>query len=72
MNAKIEFKLPEEQEDFETAVNAYKYKQLVIEIDYLIREKIKHGEYQRETFEQLQAVRDFIYEFAINEKIDVV
>ncbi len=69
MKAKIEFNLPEEQEDFETAVNAYKYRQLVIELDRLLRGKIKHGEYQEETYDQLQEVRDFLHEFAANENI---
>jgi len=72
MKAKIKFKLPEEQENFEVTVNAFKYKQLAIEMDRLLRGKIKHGDYQEETLEQLEEVRNFMHEFAANENIEVI
>lgn len=44
MKAILEFSLPEEQEEHQTALDAGKWKEMVHEIDNLLRASLKHGD----------------------------
>lgn len=68
--AKLTFTLPEEQEDFQTAVNAWKYKILVGEIKEKIRRKIKDEEYSEEVFVALNELQEFITITCIDEGLE--
>lgn len=68
--AKLTFTLPEEQEDFQTAVNAWKYRILVGEIKEKIRRKIKDEEYSEEVFLVLHDLQEFIVTMCIDEGLE--
>ena len=68
---KLIFTLPEEQEEWLTAVNAIKYKILVSEIDEYIRKKLKHEELAEEVYKELEDIRSFINEMCINNAIEL-
>jgi hypothetical protein len=68
--AKLTFTLPEEQEEFETAANGWKYKILVGEIKEKIRRKIKDEEYSEEVFVVLNELQEFIVITCIDEGLE--
>lgn len=45
---KLEFQLPEEQEDFETAQKGWHYRIIIEELDNYLRSKIKYSELTEE------------------------
>lgn len=54
----LEFELPEEREDFETAQNGWKYKSILKELDEDLRRKLKyenHPPEARKIFEEMRA-----------------
>lgn len=67
---KITFTLPEEQEEFQTAVNAWKYKILVGEIKEKIRNKIKHEELDEDVYLALVDLQEFITNMCIDEGLE--
>jgi len=65
MKAKLEFTLPEEEEEYNTALNGHKWKYLLWDFDQcFLREIIKYGhnKYSEEQINTFQVVRDKIYE----------
>lgn len=68
--AKLTFTLPEEQEEFQTAINAWKYRILVGEIKEKIRRKIKDEEYSEEVFLVLHDLQEFIVNMCIDEGLE--
>lgn len=44
MKATLKFSLPEENDDFETATNGWKYRSVLIEFDNFLRSKLKYEE----------------------------
>lgn len=57
MKAIIEFDLPEENEEFLTAVHATAFSSTLHEIDNMIRSHLKHGEPLT-----MESIRDFLWE----------
>lgn len=55
MKAKLEFNLPEDQAEFDEAINGGKWKQVVWEIQQFLRKEIKYND--KVTEEQYQAYR---------------
>jgi len=55
MKAKLEFNLPEDQAEFNEAINGGKWKQVVWEIQQFLRKEIKYND--KITEEQYQAYR---------------
>jgi len=62
MKAILEFNLPEENEEFQTAINANKYASQVDQILGLIRRKYKYEEHTPEITEFFHNLRDEIHE----------
>ena len=60
MEATLKFNLPEETEEFNTAVNASNYKNAVWEINQYLRNKAKHSSDENKS-EIAQEVRDELY-----------
>jgi hypothetical protein len=54
----LKFKLPEEDEDFKTALYAIDYKDALSEINKFLRMKLKHGEFPEEVMAVYQEVRE--------------
>lgn len=44
MKALLKFSLPEEQDEFETANNGWKYRSILCDIDNFLRSKLKYEE----------------------------
>lgn len=57
MKAIIEFQLPEDNWEFETASNAAKYRIAISEILELIRKKLKYSELSNEEYGLLESIR---------------
>jgi len=63
MKATLEFTLPEEAQEFRTAINGWKFKSVLNEINEDLRSKIKwQDDMPDEVRFALQAVRDDMYQ----------
>jgi hypothetical protein len=63
MKATLEFNLPEEAQEFRTAINGWKFKSVLNEINEDLRSKIKwQDDIPDEVRFALQAVRDDMYQ----------
>lgn len=62
MKSILEFNLPEESQEFRTAINGWKYKSVLIEINEHLRSKIKWEEMSDEVMTALINVREDIYQ----------
>ncbi len=60
MKAILEFNLPEEQSEFNTAVKGEKFESALYAIDNACRGWLKYGHEFEDTADALQAVRDMI------------
>jgi hypothetical protein len=64
MKAILEFNLPEDQPDFQYAVDGWKWSMLVWDLDQKLRSETKHsdGTMHEERYKALYDVRDMIHE----------
>ena len=62
MEATLKFNLPEEQPEFDNAVNGTKWSLVAWELDQYLRSKIKHGELPQEAYDAFEECRDKLYE----------
>ena len=64
MKAILEFNLPEDQVDFQSAVNGDKWQYAMWKVDQELRSKTKYAPdtMSEETFKALSEIRDFLYE----------
>lgn len=58
----LEFTLPEEQDEFNTAVHASEYRAIIEDILNKTRNDLKHGSLTKATQDYLDKMRDEIYE----------
>lgn len=71
MKAKLEFNLPEEQVEFNLAVNGNKWSFVAWKIDQELRSKIKYSESITEEQRDIyQEVRNLINEYMIEQGLD--
>ena len=61
MKAKLTFNLPEEQEDFNDAVNGTAFKSVVWELDQYMRSQLKHGDLADDVHDKVQEIRDQLH-----------
>ena len=61
MKAKLIFNLPEEQEEFNDAVNGTSFKSVVWELDQYMRSQLKHGELTDDVHDKVQEIRDQLH-----------
>lgn len=64
MKATLEFNLPEDQQDFQMAVNATKFWSVLYELDQELRSKTKYApdDLPQDKYDAYQEVRDRMYE----------
>jgi hypothetical protein len=64
MKAILEFNLPEDQVDFQDATNGSKWSFAMWKVDQELRSKTKYAPdtMSKETYDALEAIRDFLYE----------
>jgi hypothetical protein len=58
MKAVLEFDLPEDNEDFQAAINGYNYKSAIKDFDELLRSEMKYKELSKETYNAYKYCRD--------------
>jgi hypothetical protein len=69
MKAKLTFNLPEEQEEFNDAVNGNAFKAVIWELDQWMRSQIKHGDLADDVHEKVQEIRDYLCELMTDNKV---
>ena len=58
MKAILEYYLPEENEDFQSAINGHNYKSAIWDFDQLLRSELKYKELSDETYKALKWCRE--------------
>ena len=66
MKAILEFNLPEDKEEFETASKAMDWAIVAWDIDQLLRDKLKYGKLFPNTRETLEEIRNTLNEMLVN------
>ena len=61
MKAKLTFNLPEEQEEFNDAINGNAFKAVIWELNQWMRSQIKHGDLADDVHEKVQEIRDYLW-----------
>jgi hypothetical protein len=69
MKAKLTFDLPEEQEEFNDAINGSAFKSVVWELDQYMRSELKHGELTGDVHEKVQEIRDELHSIMNEHKV---
>ena len=62
MEAILKFNLPEEQNEFDNAVNGAKWSLVAWELDQYLRKKMKYGEISQEAYDAFEECRDKLHE----------
>ena len=57
MNGILEFNLPEENDDFQAALNGHNYKSAIWDFDQLLRSEMKYKELSNETYKAFEWCR---------------
>jgi hypothetical protein len=61
MKAKLIFNLPQEQEEFNDAINGSAFKAVIWQIDMYLRSQLKHGELPESEYDKVQEIRDELH-----------
>jgi hypothetical protein len=69
MKAKLIFNLPEEQEEFNDAVNGSAFKTAIWELDQYMRSQLKHGDLPDDVHEKVQEIRDQLHSILDDNKV---
>jgi hypothetical protein len=70
MKATLEFNLPDEKEEFETATRAGRYVSALWHIGQNLRQKIKHGQLTEQEYKVYEEVRDMFWGALRDEGVD--
>ena len=73
MKAILEFNLPDDQQDFDMAVNAMKFWHVLYELDQDLRSKTKYAsdDLPQDKYDAYQEVRDMVYEVMSNNNVSL-
>ncbi len=73
MKGILEFDLRDDQKEFETAINADKYKSLIWDLDQYLRQQIKYSadNLSNDTINAFELIRDKIREELIENNISI-
>lgn len=71
MKATIEFNLPEENEEFNNAINGVKYKIIVQDIMNNLRSKLKYEELKEEEYDLYEKLREEFFDIIGSYDIDI-
>lgn len=69
MKAKLTFELPEEQEEFNDAVNGSAFKTAIWELDQYMRSQLKHGDLADDVHDKVQEIRDQLHSILDDNKV---
>jgi molecular chaperone GrpE (heat shock protein) len=69
MKARLTFELPEEQEEFNDAVNGNAFKAVVWELDQYMRSQLKHEDLPDDVHDKVQEIRDQLHSILNDNKV---
>jgi hypothetical protein len=69
MKAIIEFDLPEENDDFQAAINGHNYKSAIWDFDQLLRSEIKYKELSDDTYQAYKWCRDELRKILLQDNL---
>lgn len=69
MKAILEFDLPEENIDFQAAVNGHKYKSAIWDFDQLLRSEMKYKELSDETYNAYKWCREELRKILLEDNL---
>ena len=71
MKAKLTFNLPDEESEFQDAINGNAYKAVIWEIDQYLRSELKHAELPEDVHDKVQLIRDELHEIIQDHSISM-
>jgi hypothetical protein len=71
MKATLEFNLPEETEEFETASNGWRYKSILCELDNHLRSKVKYENLNDKDYEIYEKIREQLWGLIHDENVNL-
>lgn len=71
MQAILQFELPDEQEEFDLAVNSRKYGYVVSEMNQYLRRRLKHEELSDEVYDAIKTTQDKLIEILLEYNLDI-
>lgn len=71
MKAVLEFNLPEDQDDFDTATNGWKYRSVLCDIDNFLRSKLKYEELPPGEDIAFEKARTELWNLVNEHKVDI-
>ena len=69
MKAIIKFDLPEENDDFQAAINGHNYKSAIWDFDQLLRSEIKYKELSDDTYQAYKWCRDELRKILLQDNL---
>lgn len=69
MKARLEFNLPEENDDFQSAINGHKYKSAIWDFDQLLRSEMKYKELSEETYNAYKWCREELRKILLEDNL---
>jgi hypothetical protein len=69
MKAILEFDLPEENDDFQAAINGHNYKSAIWDFDQLLRSEIKYKELSDDTYQAYKWCRDELRKILLQDNL---
>lgn len=72
MKGILAFKLPQEDEEFRMAVNGFRYRNIVDDMNGYLREKIKYGHKYKNATEAVEDIRRYLWECIEEYKVEVL
>jgi len=61
MDAILKFKLPQNREEFELALQGWQFRGVCDDMDRLLRNKLKHGDISKELHDELSEIREYLH-----------
>jgi len=62
MKSVLEFDLPEENDDFLSAINGWKYNAIIFDLQNWLRSKYKHEDLTEQEYDLIEKIREYIAE----------
>jgi len=72
MKVILEFNLPEENDEHEIAINGWKYRRVLYELDNELRSRIKWDHHKDWDYDTCEKIRQLISDMCIEERIDII
>ena len=69
MKAILEYYLPEENDDFQAAINGHNYKSAIWDFDQLLRSEIKYKELSNDTYQAYKWCRDELRKILLQDNL---